>query len=34
MNECLNVWLNVATLLVLTGSIVYFTLIPYMTRDE
>lgn len=29
----MNLWLNVATVLVLAGAAFYFTLIPYMTRD-
>lgn len=30
----LNIWLNVATLLVLVGAAFYLSLIPYMTRDK
>lgn len=37
MNEIetsISVWLNVTTLLVFVGAITYFSLLPYMTRDE
>lgn len=30
----LHPWLNVACLLALSGAAVYFSLLPYMTRDE
>lgn len=30
----LHVWLNVATILVIFGAVCYFSLIPYMTRDD
>lgn len=34
MTEALNVWLNVATILVIAGLAFYCTLFPYMTSDE
>lgn len=34
MDDSLNTWLNVATVLVLAGAIFYATLIPFMTRDD
>jgi len=34
IDSLLHTWLNVATFLVLVGAAFYFTLLPYMTRDE
>ena len=34
MADSLNIWLNVATVLVLAGAIFYATLIPFMTRGD
>jgi hypothetical protein len=33
VNEALNMWLNVTTLLVVAGALFYVTLGPYMTED-
>ena len=30
----ISIWLNVTTLLVFVGTLVYLSLIPYMTRDD
>lgn len=34
MDAAINIWLNVATILVLTGAAFYISLIPYMTKDD
>lgn len=34
IERAIDVWLNVATILVIFGAICYFSLIPYMTKDE
>lgn len=34
MTDPVHVWLNAACLLVIAGAATYFTLLPYMTRDE
>jgi hypothetical protein len=34
IEQSISVWLNVATLLVFVGAVVYISLIPYMTRDK
>lgn len=34
MEAALHLWLNVATVLVLTGAVTYFSLISYMTRGD
>jgi hypothetical protein len=30
----ISLWLNVTTLLVFVGAMVYLSLLPYMTRDD
>lgn len=34
IDHALHVWLNVTTLFVFVGGVLYLTLLPYMTRDE
>lgn len=34
IDHALHVWLNVATLFVFVGGLLYLTLLQYMTRDE
>lgn len=34
IDSALNLWLNVATILVLVGAAFYISLIPYMTKDD
>jgi len=34
IEQSLNVWLNVTTLLVFVGALSYVSLLPYMTRDD